>query len=145
MTLATKAGLTALIGLVDNILMIQGTVNRGVPESFPAAISAYVAVGLPTVERWAAGGMVHVKNLYFVGFGYAIGGAEETAEDNLADTIDAFIRAVEADPSVGGVFKQILWVAQGQAVPEYQPVVGQEHRVVQFVLEGQQDETIPRS
>jgi hypothetical protein len=142
-TLQIKVGFSALIDLVQAIPNIQGTVNRGVPESFPSLVSAYVAVGTPTVEREGFGGAVRVDALYYVGFGYAIEGAEETAEDELADTLDAFIRAIEADPSVGGVFAEIRYGPEGPA--DYATVVGQEFRHVRFAVEGQQRETIAQT
>lgn len=143
MALATKAGLTALINLVNGLSGIQGTVNRGVPESFPSRVSAYVAVGVPNVERESFGGEIRMDAFYYVGLGYAIEGAEETAEDDLADTLDAFVRAIEADPSVGGVFAELNYGPAGQA--EYVTSVGQEFRHVRFVLEGQQREVVPHT
>lgn len=143
MALQTRAGLNALIALVQALPSVQGSVNKGVPESFPSAVSAYVAVGLPNVERESFDGQIRVDCLFYVGFGYAIEGAEETAEDELADTLDALIRAIEADPSVGGVFAELNY---GPAAPaEYATVVGQEFRHIRFALEGQQRESVPHS
>jgi hypothetical protein len=141
--LGTKAGLTALINLVSAIPGVQGTVNRGVPESFPSRVSAYVAVGVPNVEREAFGGQIRVDATYYVGLGYATEGAEETAENDLADALDAFVRAIEANPSVGGVFAEVDY---GPAAPaEYATVVGQEFRHVRFVLVGQMRENVAQT
>lgn len=140
MALQSKAGLSALIAVVQALPSMQGTVNRGVPESFPSSVSGYVAVGVPNVEREGFGGEIRVDSIFYVGFGYAIDGAEETAEDQLADTLDAFIRAIEKDPSVGGVFANLDY---GPARPsDYAVVVGQEFRHIVFTLECQQRENV---
>jgi hypothetical protein len=142
MAFATKSGLTALVALVQGISTIQGTVNRGTPESFPTLVSAYVAVGLPNLVRETSSGGRRLDGRYFIGFGYAVEGSEQDAEDDLADTIDEFIRELEADPTVGGVLAQAHLADPGPTTPDYATVVGQEYRHVRFTLETQQRETI---
>jgi hypothetical protein len=142
---ASKAGLTALVALVQGIGTVQGTVNRGVLASFPTMVSAYVAVGLPAVLRETTSGGRRMDSRYFVGFGYAIEGAEDAAEDDLADTIDEFVREFEADPMLDGAFVQARIVDPGQVSPSYATVVGQEFRHVVFTIEAQQRETIALS
>jgi hypothetical protein len=145
MAFATKSGLNALIALVQTIPTVQGTVNKGVPESFPTLVSAYVAVGFPNLVRELSSYGKRLDMRWFVGFGYAIEGAEEDAEDDLADTIDAFCRAIEADPTIDGAFVTIRMLDPGQVAPEYQTVVGQEYRHIRFILESQQRETLAPS
>lgn len=142
--LSTKAGLLALAAVLESVSTVQGTVGRGVPESFARSITGYVAVGLPTITRWAAGGTVQVEATYFIGLGYATEGAEEAAEEKLADTLDELVRKVEADPSLGGVFKALIWVAPGVNHPEYETVVGQEFRHIRLVVSGKMEETIEK-
>lgn len=143
MAIAIQTGLSALIAVVQSLPLMQGTVNRGVPENFESRISGYVAVGVPNIEREGFGGEIRVDATYYVGLGYAIEGAEQTAEDELADTLDAFIRKIEADPSVGGVFVEVNYGPPGPG--EYLPVVGQEFRLVRIAIQGQQRENVAQT
>lgn len=138
----TKAVLNALVTMVQGLSTMQGTVNKGVPESFPTLVSGYVAAGLPEVRRGTSGRR-EMDSRFFVGFGYAIEGAEQDAEDKLCDTVDAFCRAFESSPFLGGLLEQPRMVDPGAATPEYAIVVGQEFRHVQFLIMGVQVENVP--
>lgn len=143
MALQSKAGLSALIAVVQALPSMQGTVNRGVPESFPSSVSGYVAVGVPNVVREGFGGEIRMDAVFYVGLGYATAGAEETAEDQLADTLDDFVRVIEADPSLGKVFDELNY---GMSAPaEYATVVGQEFRHVRFTLQAQMRENVAQT
>lgn len=145
MPFLTRGGLDAWLALVTTIPTVQGDVNRGVPEEFPAEVSAYVAVGLPNVVRETTGGLIRLESIYFIGFGYAVDGAEGNAENDLADTLDYFVAAVEADPTMGGRFEPVSWVSPGTSSPQYDISVGLEYRHIRFAMRCHQRQTIPRN
>jgi hypothetical protein len=135
MAFHTKAALDALIVMLEAIPGVQ-RVYRGVPESLANTVSVYVALaGQPLIPDKATQ-LLHRDAQFLVVFGYRVQGAEATAENVIADAIDAFVSQFYADRSSGaGLFAAATTdVISGDldltlaASPEYQISAGQEYR-----------------
>lgn len=88
MPLATGAALDALVTMVTGVTGMQ-RVYKGVPESLSNTVDAYITVGGHTIDSEEFGENRRDTHFWVV-FGYRVHGAEATAEDTLADYIDAF-------------------------------------------------------
>lgn len=132
--------MSALITMMQGISGMQ-EVHRGVPEGFGRTVNAYVAVG-PQTPIDKAGGLLQRETTFFVGLGYEVAQAEATAEDTLADMLDAFLTQFYADRknSAGLFAKATTHVESGEldlslaGTPQYQVMAGQEFRVFPILV-----------
>lgn len=133
-TLNTAAALAALVALVQGLDGMQGTVYQGVPESFAAGVSAYVAIGdLSVADKTTGGGRAHphlkVEQDFLVVFGYRVRGSEMTAEGQVADFKDKLVRALFADRTLGEIVDEASLVSGLAGTPQYLAFAGSETRL----------------
>lgn len=130
MALNTLAVLDAVASLVTGLTGMQ-SVTKGVPESLPTRVSAYVTVGPQQEREKAVGGLVQLDGRIRVTLGYRVSGAEATAEQDLAQMISRFQTAYysarrtnlsSAVESLGNLDHSPNDAA------EYQTIAGQEYR-----------------
>lgn len=132
--LDTLGPLNRLVDVLEALPTIQ-QVYVGVPESVGPQVAAYIALGGQTMDA-EAGQMVQRRASYFIGFTYAVAGAEADAETVLATTIDAFLVALLAERDTGmnagsgPLVDNVFWDFGLATSPEYAPIAGQEFRVL---------------
>ncbi len=126
MSLDTKAGANALKTVLTG-LSGMGPVQLGVPKTSGPRVSAYVVAGSQTIVRKTTGTTARDAR-YNATLVYRVDGAETTAETTLMDLLDAFINALEADSTVGGVCKSIEIDTSLADAPEYYIRSGKEYR-----------------
>lgn len=140
MSLAARAALDALVTMVGGIAGVQAT-YKGAPESLSNRVSAYVALGAQP-QGQKAGGLLERNGEMLVVFGYRVKGAEATAEETLADFIDAFTTQFYADRKNGaGLFDSATTQVQTGELdmtlarsPEYMALAGQEYRLFPIIV-----------
>lgn len=122
----TKAPLGALVTLVGGLAGVQRVV-RGVPESLSHAVCAYVTLGgqrpYDKASRLRARDMT-----YRITLAYRVRGDEGSAEDAIADLLDALEDALYADRTLGGTVESLEANFSAADDPRYVPVAGQEYR-----------------
>jgi hypothetical protein len=131
--LTTLASL--LSGLVDDqeIPLIR-SVTIGVPTAIGTDVGAYVALGAQSVKR-VASGVIQREASYYVGICYQVQASISAPELAVGAIVDALIRAIYADLTLGGqVTQDVLLDLSLSREPRYQLVVGQEFRVYPVVL-----------
>lgn len=121
------APLAQIVTILEGIAGVQ-EVTTGVPESFGHQVAAFVTLAGQTVRHFATNSLEREAR-YFVGLGYDVAGAEETAETTLAAIVDAFILAVYADKTLGGTVKSADLDLSPSNSPDYQPIAGAEFRM----------------
>lgn len=130
MPFATKSVLDAVVTLLSGLTGMQ-LVYRGVPESLPARVVAYVTVGPQQEADKAAGGLLSKEGRIRVTFAYRVSGAEATAESDLADMIDRFQVAYYAARRTN-LSNAVVSLAKLDHSPatsaEYEVVAGAEYR-----------------
>jgi hypothetical protein len=139
---STSAPLNRLVTLVSG-LASGLAVSIGVPESFSNQVSAYITIGGQTGINKATGGLIQRTLAYRVVFGYAVDGAESTAETTLATLVDAFMSAVYADQTLGGTLERVEVDASEADQPRYQLWSGSENREYPIRVSGAQRAVFP--
>ena len=117
---------TALVTVLES-LSGMGNVQIGAPESLSTRVSAYVTLGSQTTTR-KANGIKQRETRFFVMLAYRVDGAEATAETILMGLADAFMNALDADLTLGGVMVDLTADSQAADEPEYQSRSGKEFR-----------------
>ena len=139
MALNTEAVLTALAGWVSGLSGVQ-RVYEGVPEDLSHQVSAYVALGGQTLTDRPTG-TLHREANYLVVFGHAVAGAEQSAERQIADLIDAFIAKWLTDRKINNTCETSKLDLTLADTPTYQVFADQEFRVYPIVVQATQRAT----
>lgn len=126
MTLATKSGANALKTVLVG-LSGMGAVQIGVPVTASKRVTAFVVAAGQVVTRKTTGTTARDAR-YNCTLAYRVDGAEVTAETTLMDLVDAFITALEADQTLGGVCKSLEIDLTLADTPEYFIRAGKEFR-----------------
>lgn len=106
----------------------------GVPSSLSNAVGAWVALSTQQVKR-VASGVLQREAAYYVALTYQVTTNQQTAELAIAATIDAFLRALYADLTLGGLATQDLVIDLSLTkVPLYQKIAEMEYRVFPITL-----------
>ena len=136
-----KAPLQALKTLVEGLAGMQD-VLEGVPQSLAYRVSAYITVG-GQQPKDSAGGLRSRWASYRVTFAYRVGGAETTAEEAIADLLDALEAALYADRTLSGTVESLEadWSAADE--PRYVPVAGSEFREYPVMVRVKQSRNYP--
>jgi hypothetical protein len=133
------APLHALVAMLEATTGVQ-TVYMGVPESMSHRLSAFVAVaGMVIYDKQTANLQRDIR--YVVGLGYRVSGAEETAEEALADALDAFTIDFYADRKLNNTVLTARLGEVGADMPLYSLIAGQEYRLLQVVIVATQQQT----
>lgn len=135
MAIDVTAALDALAILVGGL---DVPVHVGVPESLPTQVSAYVAVADAAAGTDRATGLMRVVLTLQVVFGYRVDGAEQDAEETLAQLAGDFWVAFMADRNLGGEWSSGGPAPSVAAGPEYALVAGQEFRRLPLQVMGEQ-------
>lgn len=123
----TKAALNAVQSILAGIAGTQAT-SKGIPESLANRVTAAVTVGDQRPSDKAAG--YHETEVsFFIEFAYRVQGAEATAEDTIADWVDALKEAWLADRRLGGVVRTSELDFSLTREPLYRGIAGKEHRI----------------
>ena len=117
-----RALVTVLEGLSG-----MGDVQIGAPESMSTRVSAYVTLGSQQGTRKTTG-TTQRETRFFVMLAYRVDGAESTAETTLMSLADAFMVAIDADKTLGGVVVDAVANSQAADEPDYQLRAGKEFR-----------------
>jgi hypothetical protein len=130
----------------DMLLSIVGLeVHVGVPESYSTTTTAVLTFGGQRVYQKTVGSFWQRDARFFVGFCYAVEGAEETAELAIGNYVDELIRKVIAKrnelATTGQANNVTLEVGLGDT-PDYQAQLGVEVRVYPAVITVTQQEQI---
>lgn len=105
----------------------MGSVQIGAPESVAPKVSAWVTMGSFQTVRTATG-VVQRTQRFFCMLAYRVDGAEATAETTLMGLVDAFLGALHADLTLGGVVKSLDANSLAADEPDYQLRAGKEYR-----------------
>ena len=122
----------ALVDVLDG-LSNMGDVQIGSPESMSTRVSAFVTLGSLTPKRKATG-ITQRETRFFVMLAYRVDGAEATAETTLMGLVDAFMDALAADMTLGGVCVDLEANSLAADEPDYQLRAGKEHREYPIVV-----------
>lgn len=125
---AANALVTLLTGLTG-----MGNVQIGSPESMTTRVSAFVTLGSQSTTRKATG-ITQRETRFFVMLAYRVDGAEATAETTLMGLADAFMDALAADKTLGGVCVDLEANSLAADEPDYQLRAGKEHREYPIVV-----------
>ena len=117
---------SALVTLLEG-LSGMGDVQIGAPESMSTRVSAYVTLGSQQGTRKTTG-TTQRETRFFVMLAYRVDGAESTAETTLMSLADAFMVAIDADKTLGGVVVDAVANSQAADEPDYQLRAGKEFR-----------------
>jgi len=123
---------TALVTLLTG-LTGMGNVQIGSPESMTTRVSAFVTLGSQNTTRKATG-ITQRETRFFVMLAYRVDGAEATAETTLMGLADAFMDALAADKTLGGVCVDLEANSLAADEPDYQLRAGKEHREYPIVV-----------
>lgn len=99
-TFNTKAGADALKALLVGLGLTSA--QLGVPESIGPKVTGYVTAGGQATLKKATGTVARDAR-YTCTLAYRIDGAEAAVEGALMDLVDAFLVALHADLTLGGV------------------------------------------
>jgi len=141
MSFDTKGPLQALKTLVEGLAGIQAA-SEGVPQSLSYRVSAYITIG-GQQPKDTAGGLRSRWANYRITFAYRVGGAEDTAEEAIADLLDALETALYQDRTLGGTVESLEadWSAADD--PRYAPVAGSEFREYPVMVSVKQSRNYP--
>ena len=117
---------SALVTLMSG-LAGMGSVQIGAPESMPTTVSGYVTLGSQQAVRKTTG-TTQRETRFFCMLAYRVDGAEATAETTLMGLADAFMVALDADKTLGGVVHDAVANSQAADEPDYQLRAGKEFR-----------------
>lgn len=117
-----------LLGLVDGANQpLLKSVVIGVPTAIGNNVAAYVALS-PQAVAPVASGVIQRESSYFIGIYYQMAASISEPELALAAVVDAFIKAVYADLTLGGLAMKLVLDLSLSKDPKYALVVGQEYR-----------------
>lgn len=145
MAIDIKAPLNRLVEVLQSAPLVAAglqAASTGVPESFTFQVSGFVAMA-----SWAlidkAGHLAQLESRYRVGFGYQVAGAEDTAEEVLADVLSAFIVAMLAErlTNLNGTVDSVDLELGAGGDPQYVTLAGQENRLVEVDVVVTQQQT----
>lgn len=118
----------------------------GVPESFAAGVSAYVADGPRQIRDRGTNDYMEQTQTIFCCIGYRVNGAEANIELALAAKGDEIVRRWVLDRRGGLGFFAVSQSAELdfsiQNDPRYQILAGQEFRIYPFLIRFSQREVI---
>ena len=133
MAIDLQSPLDNLVTMLTGLSVLQA-VQKGAPRTWTKRVTAFVTLGAGRVVDKAGGLIQHQQN-YFVGFGYAVEGAEDDAEDTLCSAVADFIAAFYAERKTSGsMFASAVLDLSKADEPDYQPVAGQEIRIYPCVV-----------
>lgn len=122
----TKPAAQALVTLLTG-LAGMGSVQLGVPVTVGPSVSAYVTAAGQPMGRKTSG--TTFRDMRFnCTLAYRVDNAEATAETTLMDLLDAFVDAVNADLTIGGVCKSADVDLTLADTPQYFIRAGKEFR-----------------
>jgi hypothetical protein len=116
-------------------------VFKGAPASIGNKVAAYVGLGPQILTLRTAGGSVRREASYFVGFAYRVEGAPDAAEATVCTLLDAFLRVIYADLTLGGTVKAAELDLALSRQPQYHLLASQEFRVYPLLVTCMQDDT----
>lgn len=137
-----------LPGLVDQVVTLLDAVantqrvSEGTPETPEYQIELTVGLGAVRVTPKATGGLIQVEAEVFVTLYYRVEGAETATETALATLVEAIIRAVMADRTLGGLAQSVAPDTGLAGQPEYADWAGSEYRRYPLVILAKQSESI---
>jgi hypothetical protein len=111
----------------------MGAVQIGAPTSVGPQVGAYVTMGSQAIVRKSAG-ITQREGRFFCMLVYRVDGAETTAETTLMGLADAFMDALHADLTLGGVVADLMADSQAADEPDYQLRAGREYREYPIVV-----------
>lgn len=117
---------TALVGILAGLSGV-GAAQIGAPESMGTKVYSFVTLGSHQATRKTTGTTQRTTR-FFVMFAYRVDGAEATAETTLMGLVDAFMEAIDADKTLGGVVVDANAESQAADEPDYQLRAGKEFR-----------------
>lgn len=109
----------------------------GVPDDPGYRVSAYVTMG-SIGKQPKASGVTQRESRFFVVFVYRVGRDEVAAELALMALVDAFMAALDADRTLGGVARAMEAESVAADEPIYQLRVGQEYREYPMTITARQ-------
>ena len=112
---------------------ILKAVDIGVPTTIGNTVGAYVALAGQRVKIKTQGSIIREAD-YYVGLCYQVVGAPSGAELALAAALDAFIKAVYADLTLGGLTGRLDLNLAVASTPIYQTIAAQEYRTMPAIL-----------
>jgi hypothetical protein len=150
-----KGAKNALIALLDDTPGLQAIFD-GAPESMPTRTAAWVLVGdlIGPAASVASGGLYELTAHMIVTIGFVLEGAEDIAEDNVADAITEITRRVLQNrtqtvsgvaPLLGGTVKTMEPPGPAAMPSDYVTIAGQAARLYPMAIEIKQRETISPS
>lgn len=119
------------------------TISMGTPENLARRAAGYVTLGPAQPVDRAAGGLIERMVDCHLVLGYLVKGAEETAELDIADAVDAFTVAFYASDrtfSGAGESAELDFGLVGSA--EYEQIAGQEFRLYPIVVRVKQRQSM---
>ena len=126
MAFNTKGVLTQLETIVSGLAGVQAT-YIGVPQSLGNAVCAYITLGGQRPFD-KAGGLRQREMQYRVVFAYRVAGDVATAEETIADLLDALETALYADRTLGGTVESLEADFSAASEPRYVATAGMEFR-----------------
>ena len=139
MAFNTKAVLTKLQTIVNGLSGVQAT-YIGVPQSIGERVCAYITLGgQRTVDK--AAGLRQREMQYRIVLVYRVGGDVESAEETIADLLDALEAALYADRTLGGTVESLEADFSAASDPRYVATAGLEFREYPIVVIVKQSRT----
>lgn len=136
-----KAPLEEIVNILGNIPGIQ-KVYTGVPESVYNRISVYAVMGSHDLNDKITSGFLRRTQRYIIGFVYRVREAEAQAEKDLADLVDATIRALYSDRTLNGTVDGIKLDLSWNDSPDYRKLGEEEIRHYLVIVLVDQSEQI---
>jgi hypothetical protein len=131
-SLDSGAVAVALKGVLEGLSGLAA-VQIGAPTHIGPRVSAYVTMGSQATVR-KSGGITQREGRFFCMLAYRVDGAETTAETTLMGLADAFMEALHADLTLGGVVADLTADSAAADEPDYQLRAGREYREYPVVV-----------
>lgn len=126
MSFNSQAVANALVSVLQG-LSGMGAAQIGAPESVGPRVSSYVTMGSQQTRRKTTGTTLREAR-FFCMLVYRVDQAETTAETTLMNLVDAFLAALHADLTLGGVVTGLEASSAAADEPDYQLRAGKEYR-----------------
>lgn len=127
------AAVASQIVTILNGLSGMGSAQIGAPESVGPRVSAYVTLGSQTTGAKTTG-IKQRETRFLVVMAYRVDGAESTAETTLMGLVDAFMKAIHDDKTLGGTVFNADVDSQAADEPDYQLRAGKEFREYPLIV-----------
>lgn len=139
MAFNTKTVLAKLETIVRGLSGVQAT-YIGVPQSIGERVCAYITLGGQRPFDKAAG-LRQREMQYRVVFSYRVGGDAQSAEESIADLLDALEAALYTDRALGGTVESLEADFSMASDPRYVATAGMEFREYPVVITVKQSRT----